>query len=247
MAKIIGVLNHKGGVGKTTTAVNLGVALSKDHKVLLVDLDSQANLTSHLGFSPSEKNIYTALRGECELQIAHYKDVDVVCSHIDLSAADMEFISSISREFLLKNLIDRHLGDYDYVVLDCAPNLGLLTMNALAITNLVIIPIELSFFALSGMAKLIEIIKMFKARVNKNLEDYKILASRTDLRKTAHRDILSEIRKMYPEHLLKTYIRSNVKIEESQLNRTDIFTYAATSKGAEDYENLCEEIVSMKL
>lgn len=245
MAKIISILNHKGGVGKTTTAVNLGVALSKAHKVLLIDLDSQANLTSNLGFSPSKENIYTALRGDCELPISHYENVDVVCSHIDLSAADMEFISAISREFLLKNVIEKYLDRYDYVVLDCAPNLGLLTMNALAVTNLVIVPIELSFFALSGMAKLIEIIEMFKVKVNKDLDNYKILATRTDLRKTAHREILSEIRKAYPDHLLDTFIRSNVKIEESQVNRTDIFAYAPNSRGAEDYESLCKEIVKI--
>ena len=131
------------------------------------------------------------------------------------------------------------------MVLDCAPNLGLLTMNALAVTNLVIVPIELSFFALSGMAKLIEIIEMFKVKVNKDLENYKILATRTDLRKTAHREILSEIRKAYPDHLLDTFIRSNVKIEESQVNRTDIFAYAPNSRGAEDYESLCKEIVKI--
>lgn len=246
MAKIISILNHKGGVGKTTTAVNLGVSLSKEYRVLLIDLDSQANLTSHLGFSPSKENIYTALRGECALPILNYRqNIDVVCSHIDLSAADMEFLSAIGREFLLKNLIEKYLDDYEYIVIDCAPSLGLLTINALAVTNLVIIPVELSFFALSGMAKLIEIFGMFKDKVNKDLKDYKILATRTDLRKTAHKDILFEIKQAYPNNTFETFIRTNVKIEESQINRTDIFSYDPGSAGAEDYTCLCKEIINL--
>lgn len=247
MTKVISLLNHKGGVGKTTTAANLGIALGKKKKVLLIDLDSQANLTNHLGFSPNEKNIYNALRGECELPIVNYKkNIDLVCSHIDLSAADMEFITAVSREFLIKNLVEPYLKNYDYLILDCAPSLGLMTINALAISNTVIIPVELSAFALSGMAKLIEIINLFKERVNKQLKGFYILPSRTDFRKSVHKDVYEEIKKMFPKNTLHTFIRSNVKIEESQINRTDIFEYEENSNGAQDYMQLAKEIMDLK-
>lgn len=247
MTKVISLLNHKGGVGKTTTAANLGIALGKKNKVLLIDLDSQANLTNHLGFFPDNKNIYNALRGECGLPIVNYKkNIDLVCSHIDLSAADMEFITAVGREFLIQNLVEPYLKNYDYLILDCAPSLGLMTINALAISNIVIIPVELSAFALSGMAKLIEIINLFKERVNKQLKGFYILPARTDFRKTVHKDVYEEIKMLFPENTLHTFIRSNVKIEESQINRTDIFEYEENSNGAIDYMRLANEIMNLK-
>src|SRR5665648_343152 len=169
MKKVIAIINHKGGVGKTTSTVNIGAGLSLSGKrVLLIDLDPQANLTNNVGLDPlTNKNIYGALKGEYLLPVVRStNNIDVVCSTLDLSGAELELNNEPGRESILKRLIAPVLNEYDFVLIDCPPSLGLLTLNALSTSQSCIIPVELANFALLGMTKLFEIIKKVRDRIN---------------------------------------------------------------------------------
>ncbi|KAA6348469.1 Sporulation initiation inhibitor protein Soj [termite gut metagenome] len=246
MKKVISIINHKGGVGKTTSAVNIGAGLNVlGKKVLLIDFDPQANLTINLGLDTTgSNNIYGALRGEYLLPIVNYKEnIDVVCSTLDLSVAEMELNQEPARESILKRLIAPVLDKYDYIAIDCPPSLGLLTLNALTASQLTIIPIELSNFAIVGMTKLFEVISKVRERINPELENYRILMTRTDKRQAIHKELSEYLLKKFNENIFQTEIRSNVKILESQMEKKDIFSFDKNSKGAIDYMNLCNEII----
>lgn len=249
MTKIISILNHKGGVGKTTSSVNIGAGLYlKKKKVLLIDLDAQANLTLHLGKPvDQERTIYGALKGQYPLPVQSLKNgFDIVTSTLDLSAAEMELSNEAGREYLLKYLIQPITSNYDYILIDCPPSLGLLTLNALSVSTNMIIPVELSSFALAGMAKLFEVIDKVKKRLNPELSTLNILMTKVDTRKTIHKNIKDLLRKDYKDILFKTEIRTNVSLEESQVMQKDIFSYAPKSFGAQDYEQVCKEILKNK-
>jgi chromosome partitioning protein len=246
MKKIISVINHKGGVGKTTTAVNLGAGLQlTGKKILLIDLDPQANLTINLGHNPAEQqNIYGALRGEYPLPIIQSdSNPDAVCSTLDLSVAELELNSEPARESILKRLIQPIQNKYDYILIDCPPALGLLTLNALTASQTTIIPIELSNFALVGMQRLFDVIQKVKDRINPELDTYKILITRTDKRQAVQKELAEYLENKFRENIFKTEIRSNVKIIESQIARQNIFAFDKNSNGAKDYLELCNEFI----
>lgn len=246
MKKIFSFINHKGGVGKTTSTVNVGAGLPLlGKKVLLIDLDPQANLTNNVGLTPDEsKNIYGALRGEYPLPVVQAPNgLDVVCSTLDLSGAELELNNEPGRENILKRLISSVLSEYDFVLIDCPPSLGLLTLNALSASQACIIPVELSNFALVGIAKLFEVIKKVRERINPDLDSYKILITRTDKRQAVHKELADYLANEFNGHIFKTEIRANVKILESQIQRTDIFSFEKNSNGANDYLALCREFL----
>ena len=249
MAHIISILNHKGGVGKTTSAVNIGAGLNLlNKKVLIIDLDPQANLTLHLNFPiQGINNIYGALKEEYPLPVLNIKKgLDIVTSTLDLSVAEMELINEAGREYLLKYLLEPIRGDYDYIIIDCPPSLGLLSLNALSVANSVIIPIDMSSFALAGMSKLFDIYKKVQSRLNSELKFYKILMTKVDGRKVIHKNISEVIEEDYSKDLFKTKIRMNVSLEEAQMQSQDIFAYNIKSTGAEDYREVCKEIIKNK-
>jgi len=246
MDKIISVINHKGGVGKTTSSVSIGSGLSlMDKKVLLIDLDPQANLTLHFSLSViQEPNIYDALRGSCNLPITKVKDnLDVVTSCLDLSAAESELSVIAGREYILKELIEPIKDNYDFILIDCPPSLGLLTLNALAVSQSMIIPIDMSKFAIAGMNKLFEVINLVQKRLNPNLNQFKILLTKVDARKTLHNEIQEAILKNYLNNVFDTLISTNVALEEAQMNGVDIFSYNPNSSGAKQYKSVCIEIM----
>ncbi|KAA6322199.1 Sporulation initiation inhibitor protein Soj [termite gut metagenome] len=248
MGKTISIINHKGGVGKTTTTVSLASGLCLlNKKVLLIDIDPQANLTISTGLNPSdEKNIYGALSGKYPLPIITTDTgLDVVPSTIDLSAAEIELHQKPEREALLKKLIYPVLKNYDFVLIDCPPSLGLLTLNALTASQGAIIPVELSGFALAGMAKLFEIVKKVRQKINPELTICRILITRMDKRQAVQKELSDYIYKTYGNDVLKSQIRNNAKIIEAQIQRKDIFTFYKTSNGAKDYMNLCKEFLKI--
>ncbi|WCL80657.1 ParA family protein [Saprospira sp. CCB-QB6] len=245
MSIIISLLNHKGGVGKTTSAINLGAALVKlNKKVLLVDLDPQANLTISLGIPRQRITIYENMRGEAELQPYNVKDnFDVITSSLDLSGAEMELINEPGREYILRELFEPVQEEYDYVIIDCPPSLGLLTLNALTASNFVFIPVQTEFLALQGLAKIKQITDKVSFRLNKKLKMGGVIATMYDSRKILNRDIVQTIKKYFGDKVFKTKIRSNVALAEAPSQHKDIFEYNKSSNGAKDYLDLAKEVV----
>ncbi len=246
MGIIISLLNHKGGVGKTTSTINIGAGLVElGKKVLLLDLDPQANLTLSLGIPRQKYTIYEALRGESELVPYSAKPgLDVVTSSLDLSGAEMELVNEAGREYLLRELFAPIVEDYDYILIDCPPSLGLLTLNALTSSRFVYIPLQTEFLALQGLAKIKQVIDKVKFRLNKNLEIGGVIATMYDSRRVLNRDVVETIHKYFEEKVFKTYIRDNVALAEAPAQRKDIFGYAPKSIGADDYFELCKEIIA---
>lgn len=245
MGIIISLLNHKGGVGKTTSAINIGAGMVElGKKVLLIDLDPQANLTLSLGIPRQKVTIYEALRGEGDLDPYTAKPgMDVIVSSLDLSGAEMELINEAGREYILRELFTPFMEQYDYILIDCPPSLGLLTLNALTCSQYIIIPLQTEFLALQGLAKIKQVIDKVKFRLNKNLEIGGVIATMYDSRRVLNRDVVETIHKYFGEKVFKTYIRDNVALAEAPAQRKDIFDYSPRSSGAEDYLNLCKEIL----
>jgi chromosome partitioning protein len=253
MKKVISVINHKGGVGKTTSTANIGSGLQKlGKKVLLIDFDPQSNLTVNLGIDPREiennshGNIYEALHGKYPLPVIECANgVHLVSSTLDLSVAEMKLINEPAREFILSRLINPVKLKYDFILIDCPPSLGFLTLNALTASQSAIIPVELASFSLVGMKKLFDIMEKVRDRINPELDSYRILVTRTDKRQAVHRELSEYLAKEFAGRIFQTEIRSNVKILESQLERTDIFSFDPKSKAATDYGNLCKEFIAI--
>ena len=245
MAVVLSLLNHKGGVGKTTSAVNIGAGLAElGRKVLLIDLDPQANLTISLGVPRQKQTIYEALRGEGELSPVNVKpNMDVVISSLDLSGAEMELINEAGREYILRELINQVTDDYEFVIIDCPPSLGLLTLNALTSSKYVLIPLQTEFLAVQGLAKIKQVIDKVKARLNTQLEIGGVIPTMYDSRKVLNREVIETIVKHFGEKVSKTFIRDNIALAEAPAQRKDIFDYQPKSIGATDYLDLCNEIL----
>lgn len=252
--RIISLVNQKGGVGKTTTTKNLGAGLVREGKrVLLIDLDPQANLTYSLGIKPENdetlKTMYEVLKGTATLKEAtlHLDNgLHLAPSHIDLSATELELTSQAGRELILKEALRPVLHDYDYVLIDCAPSLGVLTLNALVASREVFIPLQTEYLAMQGMSKLMETLAIVKQRLNHDIEVTGIIGTMYDGRKNLSSDVISTIRSHFGDRLLKTLIRSNVSLAEAPSYGQDIFSYKSDSIGAEDYQALAKEVISME-
>ncbi|MBL7804729.1 MAG: ParA family protein [Saprospiraceae bacterium] len=245
MSITISLLNHKGGVGKTTSAINIGAGLVElGKRVLLIDLDPQANLTISLGIPRQKITIYESLRGEAELTpYTHKQGLDIITSSLDLSGAELELINEAGREFILRELIGQVADDYDYIIIDCPPSLGLLTLNALTSSRFVMIPLQTEFLAVQGLAKIKQVIDKVRFRLNKQLDIGGVVATMYDSRRVLNRDVVETIHKHFGDKVFRTYIRDNVALAEAPAARKDIFEYNPKSTGAQDYLNLCHEII----
>jgi chromosome partitioning protein len=250
MTRIIGVSNHKGGVGKTTSALNIGEALSqKGHKILLIDLDPQANLSQSLGVEEPEQSIYDALKGTLNVIHPHiiHPHLHLIPATLDLSAAEIELSAEPGREYLLKGVINILKHNYDYVIIDCPPSLGLLTINALTAASTVLIPLQAEYLPLRGLAKLNEVIEKIKVRLNNDLSIGAVFLTKYDQRRILNRDTAISVGKFFGEKLMTTTIANNVALAEAPSAGQSIFAYSPKSRGAEDYAHLCDEMLQKKV
>ena len=250
MGKIIAVANQKGGVGKTTTAVNLAASLGVlEQKVLLIDADPQANATSGLGIDVEHQNkgTYQLLEHSASLDQVIVSvpsaNVNVVPSHIDLVAIEIELVDKPNREYMLYQALEGVRERYDFVIIDCAPSLGLLTLNALTTSDSVLIPIQCEYFALEGLGKLLNTIKSVQRIHNKNLDIEGMLLTMYDSRLRPSTKVVDEVKKHFHEMVFNTIIQRNVKIGEAPSFGESILDYDSTSKGAENYLNLAHEVI----
>lgn len=251
MTKIIAVLNHKGGVGKTTTTINLAAALQqKKKRVLLIDMDGQANLTESCGLSiEEERTVYGATKGEYTLPVFELENgLSVVPSCLDLSATESELINEPGRELILKGLIAKLLETrkFDYILIDCPPSLGLLTLNALTSADFLIIPVQAQFLAMRGMAKITNVVGIVKERLNPNLNIGGIVITQFDKRKTLNKSVAELISESFCDKVFKTVIRDNVSLAEAPIKGMNIFEYNKNSNGAKDYMELAKEVLKLK-
>jgi chromosome partitioning protein len=252
--RIISVLNQKGGVGKTTTCVNLGAALARrGQEVLLVDMDPQANLTVHVGIDPRtvERSTYSLLLGRHGLgesvRPTSTAGLSVLPSTLALANVEIQLASAVGRELILRDSIDEFLGPQpspkaDFVLIDCPPSLGILTMNALCASTDVLLPIQAEFFALQGVAGILESLKAVQ-RLNRGLKLSIVVPCMVDKRKTLARDVIEEVRRYFGNLVTQTVIRANVKLAEAPSHGKTIFEYDASSNGAKDYASLAGEVL----
>ncbi|WP_316820595.1 ParA family protein [Pedobacter gandavensis] len=243
--KIIAVINHKGGTGKTTSTLNIGAGLARaDKKTLLIDIDPQSNLTEGLGFRDVKISIYDSIKNDTPLPIEKISEnLDIVPSSLDLLGAEIELVSRLGRETIVKRLLKAVEGKYDYVLIDCAPALGMLTVNALVAADTVLIPLEAEYFAYRGIDRLVSIISDVRTHYNENLTIGGVFITKINPRRVITEQITDSIKKYFSDKLFETSIRVNVALIEAQLKGVDVFEYAPLSNGAVDYENLTEEIL----
>ena len=251
MTKIIAVLNHKGGVGKTTTTINLAAALQlKKKRVLLIDMDGQANLTESCGLSiEEEQTVYGAMKGEYPLPLVELNNgLAIVPSCLDLSAAESELINEPGRELILKGLIAKLLDSrkFDYILIDCPPSLGLLTLNALTAADFLIIPVQAQFLAMRGMAKITNVVEIVRQRLNPGLSIGGIVITQFDKRKTLNKSVSELINDSFCDKEFKTVIGDNVALAEAPIKGLNIFEYNKNSNGAKDYMDLALEVLKLK-
>ncbi len=250
MAKIISLANQKGGVGKTTTAINLAASLSVlEKKVLLIDADPQANATSGLGFDLNtiKTSIYECVIDEVNPQDVVLKteleNLDLIPSHIDLVGAEIEMLSMPNREKMLKQALEKVKDNYDFILIDCSPSLGLLVVNALTASDSVIIPVQTEYFALEGLGKLLNTIKIIQSRLNKELDIEGFLLTMYDTRLNLSNQVVEEVRKHFDDMVFDTLIQRNVKLSEAPSYGKPVIMHDAASKGAENYLNLARELL----
>ncbi|MDP3468718.1 MAG: AAA family ATPase [Daejeonella sp.] len=250
MSKIIALANQKGGVGKTTSAINLAASLAVlEYRTLLVDADPQANSTSGIGFDPRtiKASIYECIINEIDpleaIQNTDTPNLDLLPAHIDLVGAEIEMINLTNREYKMKAVLDKIRDNYDFIIIDCSPSLGLITINALTAADSVIIPVQCEYFALEGLGKLLNTIKIVQSRLNPNLQIEGILLTMYDVRLRLSNQVVEEVKTHFQELVFDTIIQRNTRLSEAPSYGISVIMHDANCKGAINYLNLAREII----
>ncbi len=250
MGKIIAIANQKGGVGKTTTAINVAASLAVlEYKVLLIDADPQANSTSGVGFDPRnvKLGIYECLMDETTIKKAIIKtetpNLSFIASDIDLVGAELELVDLPNRNQKLKTVLSKVKDDFDFIIIDCSPSLGLVTLNVLTAANSIIIPVQCEYFALEGMGKLLHTIKLVQTQMNEDLEIEGILLTMYDVRLRLSNQVVEEVKSHFQDMVFNTVIHRNTKLAEAPSYGKTIIMYDAIGKGSVNYLNLAREIL----
>ncbi len=251
MGKIIALANQKGGVGKTTSSINLAASLAVlEFRTLLVDADPQANATSGIGFDPRsvKESIYECIINGTDPKLAILPTstpfLDLLPAHIDLVGAEIEMINLEQREYRMKEVFAKIIDDYDYIIIDCSPSLGLITINALTAANSVIVPVQCEYFALEGLGKLLNTIKIVQSRLNPELQIEGILLTMYDIRLRLSNQVVEEVRTHFHDLVFSTIIQRNTRLSEAPSFGLSVIMHDANSKGAINYLNLAKEIIA---
>ena len=250
MGKIIALANQKGGVGKTTSSINLAASLAVlEYRTLLLDADPQANSTSGIGFDPRniKNSIYECIINDIDpreaIQKTETPNLDLLPAHIDLVGAEIEMINLPNREYKMKAVLETVKNDYDFIIIDCSPSLGLITINALTAADSVIIPVQCEYFALEGLGKLLNTIKIVQSRLNTQLEIEGILLTMYDVRLRLSNQVVDEVRTHFEDMVFDTIIQRNTRLSEAPSFGISVIMHDANCKGAVNYLNLAREII----